>query len=72
MKQETADTNGKTADACEKLATAFRETSQRADEKVGAAEKKGKQDAFRGRSQLLGQAVKALSVKVSNLCRTLA
>lgn len=67
MKLETAETNGRIADAFEKLATKLRGKSQKADEKAQAVAKKGKQEALRRRSELFGQPAKELEDKVSKL-----
>lgn len=72
VKRETTETNGKIAHAFEKLATKLREKSQKADEKVQAAAKKGKQEALRRRSELFGQSANELEDKVSKLRKTAA
>ncbi|MCC0806204.1 hypothetical protein FPV16_08260 [Methylobacterium sp. W2] len=72
LKLETTETNGKIAEASEKLAIRFRAKSQKADEKAQAAGKKGKQEVLRRRSELFGQAAKELEDKVAKLRKTAA
>lgn len=70
LKLETSETNGKIADAYEKLAAKFRKRSEKADDKAVATEKEGKQEALRRRSKLFGKAAKDLEDKVAKLRKT--
>ena len=67
LKRETSETNGKIADAYEKLAAKFRRRSEKADDKAEATEKEGKQEALRRRSKLFGKAAKELEDKAVKL-----
>lgn len=72
LKLMALETNAKIADAYEKLAIKFREKSQKADDKAQGAEKKGKQEVLRRRSELFGQAAKELQDKVAKLRKATA